>query len=87
MTDGIQDAAAAFEECIKALLHGKVDNIDSNVADLRDDVSDIKDDIVGVSKRMVTIEQGVLEGFQEDHKINKTLAETLAGVQRDFNCS
>lgn len=86
MTNGIQDAAAAFEERIKALLHGKVVNIDRNVATMRAEVSVMKDDIDGVGERLETVGKNVHE-LKEKYKICRTLAETLAGLTRDFDCS
>lgn len=80
MTDGIQDAAKAFEECIKGLLHGKVDNIDRNVATIRGEVFDIKDDIVDVSK-------GVVEMLKQQNQVCRTLAEALTDIKRDRDCS
>ena len=77
MTDRIQDAAAAFEECIKALLHGKVVNIDRNVAIISGEVSDIKDGFVDVSK-------GVVEMLKQKNKICETLAEALADIKREI---
>ena len=80
MTDRIQDAATAFGACIKALLHSKVDNINSNVATMREDVIDIKDDIVDVSK-------GVVGMLKQQNQVCRTLAKALADIQRDRDCS
>lgn len=93
MTNGIQDAAAAFEECIKALLHGKVDHIDSNVTTIKDQVSESKTVLLDVNQRMVTVEKGVLavekgvEGLKEKNIIINSLAETLAGIKSQVDRS
>lgn len=83
MTNGIQYAAAAFEECIKALLHGKVDHIDTNVTTIKYEVSESKTMLLEVKKGMKTFQKEVKE-LNEKKMISDTIAEHLADFKKSM---
>ena len=86
MMNGIQNAAAAFEERIKALLHDKVDHVDRNVTIIKEKVSGSETALLDANKRLGVVEEGMLtvgkgvEKLKENYKISKTMAEQLAYV-------
>lgn len=87
MTIDIQDAATKFEERVKALLHIKVENIDKNVAIVKEDVVGIKDGVDGVSKDISAVDKKTVAGFKQGYKMISSLEDQLQGIAADVECA
>lgn len=86
MTTNIQATATAFEERVKALLHIRVENIDSNVTVIMNDVSDLRDDVGDVSKGIATVDNTMDQGFKEGFKRIQALEDLLTGIATNVEC-
>ncbi|TEY30287.1 hypothetical protein BOTCAL_0885g00010 [Botryotinia calthae] len=90
MTTNIQTTATAFEERVKALLHIRVENIDSNVAVIKDDVADIKDDVKKINQRFKMIQslEDLLTGIAKNADwLCDTSKDGLAKLQQNPSTS